>query len=222
MAFRSMPHGGGSRTAGMCPNPSCAGSVRVIDLRSGRVTLVGSSTDVNYGAALSPDGRSVAYELELVNDGQSDGIWLAPSSGRGTPHQIVPADQASSLADFVWSPDGRLIAYLTSQPRFFLTVRRLNRGTRRFGLVWPFAGAVFSPDSRFLAYDEQKQSYPLSDLRVVNVRTGRVALRSPRDVRVVRGQAWSPDGTKLLITTSCGLDEANFQTRHWQTFRACR
>jgi hypothetical protein len=55
----------------------------------------------------------------------------------------------------------------------------------------------------------------------VNLRTGRIALRSPPSLRVVRGQAWSPDGTKLLITTSCGLDEANIRSKSWRTFRAC-
>lgn len=206
-----------------CSDPSCAGSVRVIDLHSGKVTLVGSPTDVNYNAAISPNGRSVAYMVEMVNNVDITGVWLAPTSGRGTPHQVVPAADLSRGAAPVWSPDGRLIAYLTSSPRFYLTVLRLNGGTRRFGSGGRLVtGAVFSPDSRFLAYDAGTRSYALSTLRVVNVRTRHVVLRAPRSVRDVRGQAWSPDGTKLLITTSCGLDEANFRSRHWMTFRACQ
>lgn len=205
-----------------CPNPLCAGSVRVVNLRSRKVIQIGSPADVNYHAALSPNGNSVAYVREVVNEELPNGIWLAPTSGVGTPHLIVPADHLSPAATPAWAPDGRLIAYLTSYPRFYLTVRRLKGGTRRFGSGNLITGAVFSPDSRFLAYDEQTRSYALSGLRVVNIGTGHVALRSPPSVRLVRGQAWSPDGTKLLITTSCGLDEANFRSRHWMTFRACQ
>lgn len=203
-----------------CPNPSCAGSVHVLDLRSGKVTSVGSPADVNYHAALSPNGRSVSYVREVVNEEVPSGIWLAPTSGRGTPYPIVSAAHLSPAADPVWSPDGLRIAYLTSYPQFYLTVRRLNGGTRRFGPGGIITGAVFSPDSRLLAYD-QEMRYRHVALRVVNVRTGRVALNSPPWVRVVRGQAWSPDGTKLLITTSCGLAEATIRSRHWRTFRAC-
>jgi Tol biopolymer transport system component len=207
-----------------CPNPSCAGSIRVIDLRSGKTTPVGTPTDVNYHAAISPNGRRVAYLREVVNEEGPSGIWLAPTSGTGTPHQIVPPAQLSPRADPVWSPDGRLITYIASRHSrcCYLTVLRLNGGRHRVGSAGFITGAVFSPDSRLLAYDEQTHYHPLrTALRVVNLRTGRIALRSPPSLRVVRGQAWSPDGTKLLITTSCGLDEANIRSKSWRTFRAC-
>jgi Tol biopolymer transport system component len=201
------------------PTTECAGSsVRVIDLRGSKVVaLVGSPADLNDNVALSPDGRSVAYLRESLPSGQLLGIWLAPISGAGTPYQVAPSE--GSGQDPVWSPDGHLLAYVDDTG---LWVLRLNSGTRTkitSESEGP-GGAVFSPDSRFLAYD-QTSGLERAVATVVNLRTGHVYLRSPPWTGNMQGQAWSPDGTKLLVTSRCGLYEVNIQTRHWRTFRAC-
>jgi hypothetical protein len=201
-----------------CPDPTeCVGSsIRVIDLRSRTVVAqVGSPADLNYLVALSPDSRSVAYLRESLPSGQLLGIWLAPVSGGGGPYQITTGTGGQ---DPVWSPNSRLLAYVDDSG---LWVLRLTSGTRTKitpGSEGP-GGAVFSPDSRFLAYDQTGRGRSVAT--VLNLRTGHVYLRSPPWAGNAQGQAWSPNGTKLLATSRCGLYEANVQTRHWRTFRAC-
>jgi dipeptidyl aminopeptidase/acylaminoacyl peptidase len=66
---------------------------------------------------LSPDGRWVAYVVsELNHDGseyQTD-IWLAPAAG-GEPRRLTSSPAADENPR--WSPDGRLLAFLSERPR---------------------------------------------------------------------------------------------------------
>src|SRR5262249_2176108 len=63
---------------------------------------------------LSPDGRSVAYEIQET-DWQADefttAIWLADTgSGENTNRQLVKRGSAPT-----WSPDGKLLAFLNDE-----------------------------------------------------------------------------------------------------------
>lgn len=64
-----------------------------------------------YQAALSPDGRSVAFIGVAENVGQ---LFVAPVDGSAPPRRLVSV--AAECADPAWSPDGRWIAYTANLP----------------------------------------------------------------------------------------------------------
>ena len=88
---------------------------------------------------------------------------------------------------------------------------------------------VFSPDSRFLAFQANRAlQTPGSRLAVIDLSTRRVVLRSPRWLGQVDGQTWSPDGSKILLVARYHEPEGlgciyvgNVATDRWRLFRAC-
>lgn len=221
--------------AGYCPS-GCTGSIEILNLRTGRVRRVGSPADVNAYPSLSPGAGRVVYQRYTCNSQTGDcnryrGIWMAAVGGSGRRHRILRGSYFCPL----WSPDGQLIAHTDQTAPGSIGI--LHLGGRRRNVASPAtclppgtsSTPAFSPDSRFLAFQAHHVlGTPGSWLAVVDLTTRRVVLRSARRLGQVDGQAWSPDGSKILVVARYhdpgGLGciyLANVATRRWRLFRPC-
>ena len=113
----------------------------------------------DFGAVWSPDGTRLAFSGEEFHTNEGPhAVWQTGREGRIEQLMRTPGDGQRSNWDFPtsWSPDGRWIAYTRT--------RRNNPDvevipTAAPGTSRPVAtdsnaneyGAVFSPDSRFIA-----------------------------------------------------------------------
>jgi WD40-like Beta Propeller Repeat len=181
-----------------CGFLNCPAEIDVFHLSSGKVTTTGSQGDLK---------------------------WLASAAGTGTPRQV-----AKSGENPIWSPDGRLLAYgVSSQNALSLEVQRPGGQPRTVAPSGVEYGFVFSPNTRSLAYDfHPDNGSDLQELEVVNLRTGRVYLRSPAVLAIVSAQAWSPNGKQLLVVARPGgygdcpsLYKVTIKPPRWTLFRSC-
>jgi len=144
---------------------------------------------------LSPDGRQLAVEIEGPNHDfhvyDFERTVMTKMTTDGESH------------DPVWTPDGKRLAYRSWQfggmTMWWMPVdrsaaaERLTSGTRH-------SPVSFSPDGRFLAFDE-KNANTTDDARVVAVQDGSV--RPIADTRFEEGSAkFSPDGHWIAYSSN--------------------
>jgi serine/threonine protein kinase len=79
--------------------------IRVLDMRSGKVTLVPQADD-KYGPIWSPDGRFILSSTE-----KRDKLMLFDVNLRRWSHLV-----SGSFEDWTWSKDGRYVYYVDSAP----------------------------------------------------------------------------------------------------------
>ena len=141
------------------------------------------------GAALSPDGRLLAFTRKTL------GIWVVGTDGRGARRLTRRADSMPT-----WSPDGKKLAFIhsVSDDAETLVVRPL-RGRARMLTRGRFAQLAWSPDGKWIAYS--LATYRNDGLWVVRP-NGTDRHRVAGDV--FDTFSWSPDGTKLAFPSGDG------------------
>jgi Tol biopolymer transport system component len=155
----------------------------------------------------SPDGRYIAFSR--FSDSEK-GIFIVPALG-GTERKLYSPDWGfHGFGGVVWSPDGKLLAYLDrSSPHtqygiWLLSVENLERRQ----LTWPpeqnLADMVptFSPDSQTLAF-VRFTSGRTSDIYLVPIGGGEPR-RLTFDNREIDGLAWTPDGREIVFPSDRG------------------
>jgi hypothetical protein len=220
---------------GYCPN-GCTGRIEILNLQTGRVRRVGSPADVNAYPSLSPGAGRVVYQRYTCNSqtgscGRYRGIWMAAVGGSARRHRILRDSYFCPL----WSPDGSLIAYTEQTAPGRIGILHLGGRSRIIAspatCLPPGTSSTpaFSPDFRFIAFQANNvEGTPGSRLAVVDLSTRRVVLRSARWLGQVDGQAWSPDGSEILVVARYHDPEGlgciylgNVATRRWRLFRPC-
>ena len=148
----------------------------------------------NYHVTMSPDAARIAYDSD--RDGVR-GVYVANADG-SSPHRISGSGYAAVPS---WSPDGQRVAFVREEPGhrnvWNVWIADVRTGLRRritshlVGQPW---GASWFPDGRRLAYSLEDR------LMVADLQSGLArGYRSPREGRLVRTPAVSPDGKQIVF-----------------------
>jgi tricorn protease len=147
-----------------------------------------NASDFIEASAISPSGARALFAAR-------GDLFTVPAE-HGPIRNLTRSPGVREMAP-AWSPDGRWVAYLSDRSGEYEIWVRAQDGTgteRRIttdGDIWKFP-AVWSPDSRRLAFGDKKQR-----LRVVDVESGRVTEVDRSGRNDIRDYAWSPDSRWL-------------------------
>jgi Tol biopolymer transport system component/tRNA A-37 threonylcarbamoyl transferase component Bud32 len=144
--------------------------------RSGKTLGTVGSPMETRGPAISPDGKTVAFERLDPQTGFND-IWLHDLA-RGTDSRFT-FNSKNNLYP-IWSPDGSYIAFASNRNGRFNVYRKATGGTGQDEIVDRDALISFpddwSPDGRYLLADSDPSApKTLSDIWVAPMARGRSA-----------------------------------------------
>ncbi|MEJ2205748.1 MAG: protein kinase [Gemmatimonadota bacterium] len=167
----------------------------------GRTVQVTRDPGLELDPALSPDGQLVAYAA-----GPADAmrIFVRRVDGGGTV--ALTENAIGSLRWPRWSPDGTQIAYqapdgiyvvpaLGGSPRLVVRAPELQVRISESSLL-PLTGLDWSPDGRSIVFGG---NYGAEGLYLVPIAGGQPRrIAGPREPNA---PAWSPDGSKIAVTS---------------------
>jgi dipeptidyl aminopeptidase/acylaminoacyl peptidase len=161
----------------------------------------------------SPDGRRLAYALDLDGSEQYD-IWLYD---RETARHVNLTPETPELIDpsFAWSPDGRHIALISNRAgRMDTYVLPVDGGPPRPALTLPYSdlAVVWSPDGEHLAVVCMTRGQD-TGIFVVPAEGGEPRpVAGPAGPLCAKHPAWSPDGSRLACVAE---RDGCFQVALW-------
>jgi Tol biopolymer transport system component len=196
---------------------------RIAD-RAGANKVVAAQAMLRLAEAYAKQGDAQArtvYEQIVARYADQTEVVAAARSRLGTSR---PQPFGAAIRRRVWtgpeieqqvrgrvrvSPDGRFLAFAANSWND-LIVREITTGAQRVlvhNLSGEISNPVWSADGKRIAF--QFESHNAGEVRIVNVDGGglRTAMPTPRDLEWFTIQAWSPDGTRILVETSVNDDD---------------
>jgi len=155
----------------------------------------------------SPDGKKIAFIRYNVPESTGTSWKLARSSiyiinSTGGEPELLVSEEEKSILLSVWSPDGKMIAYLSreGEDKYNLNVINVDDGVVRVLCEIPkFISTLdpcWSPDSRQIAYNDGKV------IRIVNLSDGTIEdieTNLKDEVNIIYYLDWSPDGEQFVF-----------------------
>ena len=155
-----------------------------------------------FYAAISPDGKSLAY---VVNQKGQNSLRVGEIAG-GNSIQVTPYNdwQFGSVA---FSPDGRSLYFtFRDSSHFRSTLMRVSffGGPLRELITGVDSSVTFSPDGKYLAFIRRDEEREKSSIVIADAETGKnervLVTRENGENIVGYGISWSPDGTMIAFS----------------------
>ncbi len=211
---RFSPDGKSIVLAGWTPGDAAVGllpGARIWKLSSDGHELKKLTSDngpfMDHSPSWSPDGNKIAFVRysiqEVVGSNMKmdrKSIYIINSSG-GEQELLIAEDEKSILLP-VWSPDGKMIAYVSrlNDSECNLNVINVDNGTVRtvyeIPRFMPTIDPCWSPDSRQIAYNDGNV------IRIVNLSDGTtedIETNLKDEVNIIYYLDWSPDGEQFVF-----------------------
>ncbi|WP_433323624.1 amidohydrolase family protein [Spirillospora sp. CA-294931] len=144
----------------------------------------------NITAVASPDGRTVAFDLQGT-------LWTVPIGG-GAARRLDPELVEAVQPD--WSPDGRTLVYqaYTEEAFHLFAVGADGRGRRRLTSgSYDHREPRFSPDGRRIAFTTDRTGR--YTVHVLDLATGAITPWAEGGQGEESAPAWSPDGSTIAF-----------------------
>jgi dipeptidyl aminopeptidase/acylaminoacyl peptidase len=161
-----------------------------------------------HRTAWAPNGSWIAYQSDYDGNEQWDLFLVSPANG-----EVVQLTRTPEISEEspMWSPDSRDIAYLvkpkTSASYEVAVLHVLSRKSRNLTENTPAnltnTNPLWSPDGKQVAYTQINATGMDSNVFVVDVASGKSTNLTPHaGDKNFQATGWSPDGKRLLITSS--------------------
>jgi len=170
-------------------------------IRMSRITTSGRAG----GAAISPDGRYVAY---VENDGKQQNLWIRQLA---TASNVLVASATNVGGQLTFSPDGNYLCYVAqerNEPPSLYQMPALGGISQKL-ITGVDSLVAISPDGKLLAF---KREYPPNETAIIvanadGTEERKIAVR--QNPESFMSAAWSADG-KRLACVGGGRDGEGF------------
>ena len=156
----------------------------------------------------SPDGRWITFQSDYNGNEQWDIFAVSVENG-----EVANLTRTPEISEETprWSPDGHFLAYV-SKPKtsasYEIHVMQFATGESE-AVTWEtpkeFSNSdpIWSRDGRYLAYTRSRSDQKVDTIHVVDLFTGDTSCVTPPGGEYnYRATDWSPDGSKLLVTSN--------------------
>ncbi len=195
------------RSATFAPNGRAAvfgahGALFLLPVGQGYVRKLSAESASNYkNPSWSPDGFSIAY---IDDSGSTSRLVVREPQTRGIVKVFALSHSLTYQGPLVWSPNGRYLAYTTSEEQLLLldlkTGKSKTIAVDLQAVSSAFSDMTFSPDSRWLAFSDHLANFNRA-LFIYDTRTGKLRQAS-RGRFSDKNPVFSRNGKYLFFTSA--------------------